>query len=463
MSWLNKISFLPLSNRRPQRDLTIRVSQIRAFERMPEHQQRDMHQLSLRKLLVHAYATTPYYKKRFDDAGFDPSQARTDRPLPLPPLTRNELRSEGHNQLSNAFLPSDLRLYTTGTSNAPVKFQCDLNGLKNKTALNHQLNSWAGFQMGDPVMALWGAHTGLTMEPDWRLRLDKKSSLHRIPSSNGIINEEILERFRIRYEKTRPRVLFGYSTVLLAFAFYLKAHGLRHRPKAVIATAEALSPENRKIVETAFGCSIYLQNSSRDIGMVAAECSKHEGLHYHPWGSYVTFDPIGDTPQGPAYRLFITDLLNYGQPLVHYDAGDCVILDNQRCSCGSWFPLVRSFLDSAASSYAFADGRLQPGHRLSFAVKDDFRALLNVEFIQKSRNHLHIRYRVRKHETAVDGEFDSVRETIDAMMGEHMQWTMEKLADIPSERSGKLSVCLLEVNTPNDRNAKQLLGYHQPF
>ena len=70
--------------------------------------------------------------------------------------------------------------------------------------------------------------------------------MRRIPAPSGIINDEILERFRERYEARRPKVLYAYSTVLAAFAAYMQKHGMKHRPTTIIATAEVMNDENRQ-------------------------------------------------------------------------------------------------------------------------------------------------------------------------------------------------------------------------
>jgi phenylacetate-CoA ligase len=457
MSLFHTHLLLPLAERDRYSGLPGRLRQIRKFERMSEQDQREVQQQRLRRLLEHAYATVPYYRKQFDDANFRPSDARTDQPLPLPLLTRDQLRSEGTNLVSTAFSTSQLRMSATGgTTSAAVRFQRDLEGLRNKLALNMQLNHWAEYQVGDPVMTLWGAHRDLAMEPGWRWRLYEQKFLHRIPAPSGMINEEILERFRIRYEKMRPKVLYGYSTVLAAFALYLKESGLRHRPKVVIATAEAMGYENRKLVESVFGSTIYMHYGSRDIGMVSAECSKHEGMHFHPWATHVEFDPIGQTPNGPTYRLLITDLLNYGQPFIRYDTGDCVTLTEKQCSCGRWFPLVCEVLGRVADGFVLADGSILPGLHLTDAVKEDFRAILKVQFIQKNLDHIHLRYVIKKGEPSEAEELRSICTTVDSMMNQRLHWTLEEMSDIPRERSGKLRLCLSEVTAPNPSFAASL-------
>lgn len=348
MSFLQTHVVLPFAEPDRYAGLPGRLRAIRQFERMSEQNQRRAQQQRLRRLLEHAYATVPYYRKQFDNADFHPSDARIGQPLALPALTRDDLRRADRALLSTAFNRRDLRrAATSGTVGAPIQFYRDLEGLRNKNAMQLRLNASASYEPGDSVLTLWAAHPDLAIPSHRRWRVYDEGRMHRIPTPGGILNQEILERFRERYEEQQPRVLYAYTTVLAAFAGYLREHGIKHRPRVVIASAEVMSDANRKLIEAVFGVPVTMFYGNREVGVVAAECTEHEGLHFHPWSSYVEFDPIGDTANGPAYRLLITDLLNYGQPFIRYDTGDIVTMPAQRCSCRSWFPTVDAIIGHA--------------------------------------------------------------------------------------------------------------------
>jgi phenylacetate-CoA ligase len=259
-----------------------------------------------------------------------------------------------------------------------------------------------------------------------------------------------MERFRVRYEKHRPKVLYCYATVLAAFASHLQKHGFRHRPKILITTAEVLSDANRALIESVFGIPVHNYYGSRDIGMIGAECSGHSGTHFHPWGSYVEFDPIGDTPDGPAYRLLVTDLLNYGQPFIRYDTGDCVTLAKELCSCGRWFPRASKILGRVGDGIVLTDGSVVPavsvGNHIS-QIGQNFRAIAKMQFIQKTHEHLHLRYVVKDDHPSAETELKTICNAIDSLANQRMRWTLEKVSDIPREQSGKVRLCISELTT----------------
>ncbi len=465
MSWLHTHLVMPLAESDRYAGLPARLRSIRRFERMSEKEQRNEQKLRLQRLLQHAYDTVPYYRQQFDQAGFRASDVSMNRPLPLPVLTRDHLRNAAALLLSTACKLDNLRMAaSSGTTSTPITFYRDVDSVRDKGALKLTLDGWSGFKAGDSVMMLWGAHRDLAMEPNWRWRLYEEVLMRQTAAPCGIINEEILERFRLRYEKQRPKVLYGYSTVLAAFASYLQERGMRHRPEIVIATAEVLSDQNRRFLQSVFGIKPFIYYGSRDVGMIGAECPEHEGLHFHPWGSYVEFDPIGQSPDGTVYRLLVTDLLNYGQPFIRYDTGDCVTLTEQSCSCGSWFPLVRQILGRVADGIVLADGGIVPGVTIGCqmtSLRQNFRAISQVQVVQKSHQHLHLRYVLKESGTAESQELESICDGIDALTQHRMQWTLEKVADIPREVSGKLRLCISEMQTPISAYAPPLQSEKQ--
>jgi phenylacetate-CoA ligase len=467
MSFFHTHLLLPLAEPERHAGLARRLREIRRFEALSPSAQRRQQQQRLEQILQHAYNTVPFYRQQFDDAGFKPSHARVDRPLPLPALRRDDLREGGESLRSNAFQLKDLRQAgSSGTTSTPIQFYRDIESLRDKSAIQMQLNSWVRFDQGDRVLLMWGAHRDLVSQPSWRWRFYEETLLRRIPAPSGMINDEILERFRERYETLRPKVLYAYSTVLAAFAAYMVKHGMKHRPAVIIATAEVMNDENRRLIETTFGIPVTMHYGSRELGMIASECSQHQGLHFHPWSSYVEFDPIGDTPDGPAYRLLITDLLNYGQPFIRYDTGDCVTLGSQQCACGRPFPLVSKILGRVCEGIILADGGIIPGITLGTQMAQmgqTFRSIAQVQFVQKSLEHIHLRYAVKGNETSKQSELSSICTAIDALMNQPMNWSLEQVADIPRERSGKIRLCISELPPPASAFASSLLTPEQPM
>lgn len=451
MSWIHTNVILPIFEPERHAGLGRRIQALQQFDAASPGQQLELQAASLRRLLDHAYRTTPYYRHLFDQAGFDPSDWKCGHPLQLPVLSREQIRSRNDDLRSREFSIDELRPGTTGgTTSTPVPLWRDIEGLRNKTAMQYHLNSFGGYQQGDSVLMIWGAERDLELNPSWRWKLYEQRLLHRYVAPAGQVNEATFEDFLHKLNRHRPKVIYGYAGTTSRFAAYLKAHARSyHKPKSVILTAEPLSYEDRKLVEETFECKITEHYGSRDIGMVASQCEKHLGLHFHPAASYVEFVKAGMTADGPLYRLLITDLLNYGMPMIRYDTQDCVLIDDSICPCGRRFPTVRSILGRALDNFVLADGSQIPGIAIVVAMEEmgrGFRSVCQVQLVQKEIDQMEVRYAAVGDETVIAQELSKFRERIEELFKTKLYWTETRVREILRERSGKLRLCISQVH-----------------
>jgi hypothetical protein len=82
--------------------------------------------------------------------------------------------------------------------------------------------------------------------------------------------------------------------------------------------------------------------------------------------------------------------------------------------------------------------------------------------VQKSLQHIHLRYAVKGNEKSQQSELSSICTAIDALMNQPMNWSLEQVADIPRERSGKIRLCISELPPPESSFANSLLTPEQP-
>ncbi|HET9086997.1 MAG TPA: hypothetical protein VFN53_05715 [Acidobacteriaceae bacterium] len=432
---------LPLIEPVTYSGLASRLRSIRKFESLSTAQQRAAQHERLQKLLTYAYTTVPFYRSQFNDAGIHPSSIRPGEPIPIAVTAPGRLRERFRAIDAAAPKLGDLQI-TNRETGIPFKpTPQNLHGLRHRTALNIHLNGWAGFKPGQSIMTIAVTPLDQRTEPNGKLRVLADILMRRLPGPRGPVTDEMLERSRLLFEKRHPRVLCGHPSALAAFAAYMAAHGMRHRPQVVIATAPALDGDDRIFIESVFGSRLYVHYGA-GFGTIGAECSEHEGVHLHPWGTYLEFEPVGDTPDGPAYRLIVTDLLNYAQPLIRYDTSDIVTLAEQMCTCGKNFPMIRNVLTPAENGISLGDSA--PDHA-TIGVQvtrmcQNFRAISRVQVLQKADRHLHLRYVVKENGPAETREIQSICNSIDALLRRPMRWTMERVNDIPREISSKLRV-----------------------
>ena len=450
MSWLHNSLVLPFCEPERHHGLSKRLRELGRFDSLPREKQIAIQEAKVKRILLHAFQTTPYYRQVFEDAQFKPSDWRTGQPIPVPVLTKDLLRSSTESLRSRSFSPEMLRgAATGGTTSTPVAIWRDVEALRNKTALQFHLNRCGGYDQGTSVLNIWGAERDLALNPSWKWKLYEQGILRRYNAGAGQLSEQVLESFAEKLNRHRPRIVYGYAGTICHFAAYLRSQGKPyHKPSRLIVTAEPITPDDRSLMERVFECRVTEHYGSRDIGMVAAQCDQGLRLHFHPAACYLELKPAGQTADGPIYKLIVTDLLNFGMPMIRYDTEDCVLLATSPCACGSWFPSVTAILGRTLDNFALPDGSIVTGAAVTVAmarIKGGFIRVKQVQLIQKGLDHLHLRYVTDGEAESTQKELEQFREEVGKLFQVKLRWTLEQVQEILRERSGKLRLCISEV------------------
>ena len=135
-------------------------------------------------------------------------------------------------------------------------------------------------------------------------------------------------------------------------------------------------------------------------------------------------------------------------PLIRYDTGDCVIVDEMPCGCGRWFPKVKKVLGRVMDNFVLPDGREVPGITLATRMVDmktGLHHVTQVQFIQKAVDHLLVRYAAEGSESDIQMELARLSEVIRDVLSNSPRLTFARVPEIAREQSGKLRLCISEV------------------
>ncbi|XZG69461.1 phenylacetate--CoA ligase family protein [Chitinibacteraceae bacterium HSL-7] len=189
----------------------------------------------------------------------------------------------------------------------------------------------AGYQLGERVAFLAGA------------ALFSRGFKHRVfyglmnvqPLSAIGMDDALLAAHCRVLLKQRVRLIYGYANALHVLAQYVKRHpgALKgHHLRAVVSTAENLTPQARADIENALGVPVFNQYGCNDAGVSAFECSAHQGMHVIAERCHVEVLADG--------RLVSTDLANQASFFIRYETGDLAELDYSECECGRHWPRI---------------------------------------------------------------------------------------------------------------------------
>ncbi|MFZ3074251.1 MAG: F390 synthetase-related protein [Minisyncoccales bacterium] len=151
-----------------------------------------------------------------------------------------------------------------------------------------------------------------------------------------------IEKIIDELEKLDPNILSAPPSMLKIIAKEVEAGRLAIKPKRVISYAEVLYPDVKIYLEKVFGGVIHQIYKCTE-GPVAITC-RYGSLHINE--DLVAVETLnGDgtaTAAGePCKRLLITDLHKHSQPIIRYELNDIIVIDKNKCRCGSNFRVIK--------------------------------------------------------------------------------------------------------------------------
>jgi phenylacetate-CoA ligase len=432
--------FLPLSLWRAGETAQLRYT--RAFERTqywPAEHVRGLQVRNLKGLLAHAYAECPFYRERMDKARMRPADVTCLEDLrALPPLEKREIQEQGGRMTARNWPQHDLLPNQTGGSTGtPVRFFLSLDRKCSRAAATWRHNRWAGWDVGDRAAVIWGAPRDRPVD-GWRSRV--RGALLREPLwlDAACLTEAKLEEFDAALHRYRPRVIQAYARSAVLFARYLQAVGRdAYRPHAIVTSAEVLEEDDRRLLTDVFGCPVFNRYGSREVSVLASECSAHSGMHVMAEGLYLEIEtPTGPASPGQVGSILVTDLLNKAMPLIRYRIGDLGAWAAGECACGRGLPRLAAVHGRSTDFLVGADGRLVSGVFLATYVVAQRPSLGQVQLRQTRAGA--VTYRVRP-----GRDFDPTRDAAylrDATrthLGVESVAQIELVEELPTEPSGK--------------------------
>jgi phenylacetate-CoA ligase len=298
----------------------------------------------LRKLIEHAYNHSPHYRRTFAERGVVPSDIRTVDDLPkLPLLSRKIARDCFEERKSSAEPLPKIRKMTSGTSGLPLDFAYDLGSEYWRQATKLRGYAWAGYRPGDCSLHFWGSIAAV-QKPALKKRI--KCALDHMVRREHYVDcsdhsAAALDKVMQRIRAVRPKVMVCYAQAGAALARHvLETKSRDWEDISIVSAAERLFPNDREVMKKAFGPNVFETYGSREVMLIAAECSAHQGLHMSMENLVVELvvregDKERPTVAGELGEVVITDLHNYGAPFIRYVNGDLAVAAAPgRCGCG---------------------------------------------------------------------------------------------------------------------------------
>ncbi len=402
----------------------------------------------LMDIVTYACDTSPYYRHQCKDIGLvisDKFSMEDFERFPL--LTKEIIRQNGSQLVSERINRRDLDVeFTSGTTGKRTEFwrshQCTVARVGRQAGILER----CGYRPGERRALLWGVESEVAAGGIRGLRqrarrfADNQESL-----CCKVMSEYDMEEFHARLLRFRPAVLYGYPNAMARLGRFILEQNLEPiRVKTIMSTAERLTPQVREFLNAVFGAEVYDLYCTREYGCVGFECSMHDGYHIDTGSVYLEIVNAGHRLKpGELGEITITDLLNYGMPLIRSRTGDVGMLSAEPCACGSALPLLKSFDGRMPDNIVRPDGSIVSGILVSYLFTD-LPQIKAAQFVQESVTDLEVRLEVGEElsEETRTAVLRQVRERV----GDEVVVRITPVREIPrNPLSGKLQEVISRV------------------
>lgn len=402
----------------------------------------------LRALLLRAQRHVPYYREAFARIGFD--AARDFKGVPdlvrLPLLDKATIR-ENIEKLKADDAQNLVRYNTGGSTGAPLTFFVGRHRVSHDVAAKWRATRWWDVDIGDREIVIWGSPIELSAQD--RVRMVRDTLMRTELMSAFATTEAGLDGHVQRIRQRKPKMLFGYPTVLARIASHAEDKGIRLDKlgiRVAFVTSECLYPSQREQIERVFGCPVANGYGGRDSGFIAHQCPAGK-LHITSEDIVIeVLDPEGrQLPAGESGEIVVTHLQSGDFPFIRYRTGDVGALDPEPCSCGRTLPVLKEIHGRTTDFLINQDGTLIHSAALAYIMRD-LPAVRAFKVIQETLDWTRV-------QIVYDGQFDDrARQTVEAgfhaRMGKQVKIEVELVPEILPEKSGKYRYCVTKLETP---------------
>jgi len=349
----------------------------------------------LQSLIHHAHANVPYYRRLMDEHGIRPGDITSPSDLQmLPPLTKELIRANSAELLADGYPRAKLlEGHTGGSSGTPLNFHTSRDGrLTHGLARSLRAGQWAGVYPGDRTIHVTKRRLPGTEPEGFLPRLSRLMSREVFVDCTSF-SEETLPAVVEKIAKSHPRALRGYTSAICIIADHIRESG-KPAPEVgnVLVGGEQLFAEQREMLNNVFGRQPFSGYSSFENFAIAMECEAHEGMHINAEDLLVEIvdDNGRRVPAGSRGRLLVTNLHEYGMPLIRYDTDDESAFTGRDCACGRHLPLIEGVVGKTGNTiYTPSGKRLSPLTLGSSNLAP--MGICRFQFVQETLDHVVVR------------------------------------------------------------------------
>lgn len=401
----------------------------------------------LKRLVAYAKRHVSYYEHSLAKV-HESDLHSADGIKALPFLTKDILRTEPLALVSRQSFLGSTKKTTSGSTGKPVTVWKTPEAMGQELAAAWRGFSWAGIDIGERQGRFWGFPS--STKDRARARLTDFVT-HRNRCSAFGFNEVQMQEYTRILNGFRPTYLYGYVSMLTEYARFLEKTGvtLASPVRCVITTAELLTPQQQRLLESQFRCQVFNEYGCGEVGVIASQC-ENGSLHVNSENLLVEILD-GDRPcrAGELGEIVVTELNNRAMPLIRYRLGDFAAFSEKPCLCGRGLPVIEQIMGRAYDFVYNRDGRMFHGEYFMYIFEEVERSNLGVAAFQVVQlDYDTIRVKVQPEPTYGEETESLIRERIRALYSPTAEVEFELVDGIKREPSGKMRLVVGMTNRP---------------
>ena len=398
----------------------------------------------LSRLISHCWREVPYYRRRWGEAGVShPSDIRNPEDYArLPKLTKQDVRENFESMKAESYRGRLLYKTTGGSTGEPLRIGYTRESYERRNAVMHRGYAWAGAPLGARALYFWGEAPG---EVSLKQRM-----------THAAFNRRVIDVFTMKadglgvyvdaIDEYRPEAVVSYVAPIVRIADWMLRNGRRaqHVPNAVLCAAEPLYRYQREIIEAAFGCPVFDTYGCREVMLIGSECEARDGLHLNSDHLCVELGERFIEGDGPERReVLLTDLHNYGMPLMRYANGDLATAKYGECSCGRELPMLASVDGRSMDALCTPEGHFV-GEYLENLIFNT-RGIQRFQAVQEQIDRIEIS--LVRGKDFEEASLEKICNAIRQAFGDSFSLDFRFTEEIPLTPTGKLRVAISKLAT----------------
>ncbi len=407
----------------------------------------DYQTVELRKLLIHAFKTVPFYNKLYKKHGFkeeDFLKFTINDLKKLPYLEKEDLRKFGTSTLLSTDKKKGRFYSSSGSTGKPTKvyFSKEFHR-KWYAAYEARVRNWAGVNYNTPRGMIGGRRVlpkAKNNPPFYRYNSAEKqtyfsayhiSSINAKDYLNGIINNKV-------------EYMVGYAMSNYFLADFIEREKLKApNLKAVITSSEKLTPVMRETFERVFGCKTYDGYSGVEACGLISENSDGDFLFSPDTGILELIDNKGnEVANGEEGEIVSTGLLNFDQPLIRYRIGDRAKKSlKQQSISGIQMPMFEEISGRVEDIVTSSDGKKMVRFHGVFI---DIKGLISSQLIQETIELINLNLVINENEFDKSSEV-IIMKRLKSQLGDNIIIKFNYVDDIPKNNNGKFRAVISKV------------------